>query len=89
MREPALTAASFPTAYCDTCGRSVLTYIGLDEDGDERRLCVHCDTVAKAPLNWVSADDLEAGGYYFGSEPPKSASGGCNSGCGSCSTRKS
>jgi hypothetical protein len=88
MREPSLSAASFPTAHCEGCGKSVLTYIGLDGDGQERRFCVHCDVVADSAPRWLSADELEEQGYYFGSEPPKSAGGGCSSGCGTCSTRK-
>jgi hypothetical protein len=87
MREPSLTAASFPTARCDVCDKSTLTYVGLGEDGQERRLCARCDTLVASELEWVSADQLEAEGYYFGS-PPRSNGGGCGSGCGTCSVRK-
>jgi hypothetical protein len=88
MREPSLSTAAFPTSHCETCDRDVLTYIGLGADGAEQRFCVHCDAPAAAELRWISAGELEQEGYYFGSEPPKSAGAGCSSGCGSCSTRK-
>ncbi len=88
MREPTLNAASFPVAHCERCDRKVLTYLGLSEAGGERRCCVRCDGMVESDLEWVDADDLEAEGYYFGSEPPKSSGGACGSGCGSCATRK-
>ncbi len=86
MREPSLNDASFPTAQCQKCEKIVLTYIGLDDDGEERRCCFHCGTVVESGLRWASADELEADGYYFGSPPQKTV--GCGSGCGSCSVRK-
>jgi len=88
MREPSLNAASFPTAHCKACDKGVLTYIGLGEDGRERRCCVHCDAVVESELRWVGADELEADGYYFGAAPPRTGGGECGSGCGSCSSRK-
>ena len=43
MREDVPTTSAFPTARCEPCGKSVLTYVTLDERGDEARCCVHCD----------------------------------------------
>lgn len=87
MREPALNDASFPTAHCQRCDKIVLTCIGLDDAGNERRHCVHCDAEVEAELRWASADELEADGYYFGRAPEKTG-GACGSGCGSCSVRR-
>jgi hypothetical protein len=87
MREPSLNAASFPTAHCEVCDKSVLTYLGLDEAGTERRFCAHCDAPIASDLQWVSADELESEGYYFGT-PTAKKGGSCGSGCGSCSVRK-
>ena len=87
MREPSLSEASFPVTHCGVCDKTVLTYLVMDEDGEERRCCAHCDGVVESDLRWVNAGDLEAGGYYFGAKPP-AASAGCGSGCGSCSVRR-
>ena len=85
MREPSVSETSFPTARCDTCDKAVLTYVDIDDDGREMRRCVHCDGIVDAKLRWVTADELEADGYYFGAPPAKG--GGCGGGgCGSCST---
>ncbi len=88
MREPSLSEAAFPTARCVRCDKAVLTYLELDADGEEKRLCVHCEGLVEPTIQWVTADELEASGYYFGSEPPASKASGCGSSCGSCSTRK-
>ena len=72
-------------AQCDRCAKTVLTYIALGDDGGERRLCVHCDGPAETRLDWVTAGELEASGYYIGSPPVEKA---CGSGCGSCAVRK-
>lgn len=77
--------SSFPMAHCERCDKTVLTYVALDERGAELRLCVHCDGPAGAKLDWVTADELTASGYYIGSPPVEKA---CGSGCGSCSVRK-
>ncbi len=85
VRDPAIGEASFPIARCDSCDRSVLTYLRLDGDGVERRFCTHCDAAVTEKLEWVSADELESVGYYFGSRPP--ASGGCGCGSGGCARK--
>jgi hypothetical protein len=73
-------------AHCVQCEKSVLTYLALDAQGSERRVCVHCDTALNDRLEWVGPGELEQSGYYFG-DPPSEKS--CNSGCGSCATKKS
>ncbi|MGH7815660.1 MAG: hypothetical protein ACREQI_16860 [Candidatus Binataceae bacterium] len=72
-------------AQCDHCAKSVLTYVAIGDDGAEQRLCVHCDSPAQARLDWVTAEELTASGYYIGSPPAEKA---CSSGCGSCAVRK-
>lgn len=95
MREAVPNTSAFPTARCAPCAKSVLTYVTLDERGDEIRCCVHCDGAIVEDLRWLTASELEAEGYEIGYRPqdkpedkPKSG-GGCDSGgCGSCATRK-
>jgi hypothetical protein len=88
MRDPALSSSTFPIARCDRCDRSTLTYLALGQGGEQRRLCVHCDSVIDSRLEWITADQLEREGYQFG-EPATRTGGGCGGGCGSggCSTR--
>src|SRR2546427_8041347 len=44
MSDPAPTLESdFPVARCARCAREVLTHVHLDEGGEARRLCLHCD----------------------------------------------
>jgi hypothetical protein len=85
----ALRDASFPMAHCAHCDKSVLTYVTLDDDGGEHRVCVHCDNQVGEALAWVGPGELEQSGYYFGAPPEESAKGGCSSGCGSCAVKKS
>jgi hypothetical protein len=84
----ALRDSSFPMADCAPCGKSVLTYVALDDNGAERRICVHCDTPIAENLKWVSPGELEQAGYYFGPPPAEGEKGGCSTGCGSCSVKK-
>ncbi len=88
MREPSLNSSSFPTGYCDVCGRSVLTWIALNEDGEEERRCVHCDSAIGSDLEWVTAAELESQGYYFGPPPEQDKGGACRSGCDACASRR-
>ena len=82
--------ASFPMSDCAPCAKPVLTYVALDDDGTERRVCVHCDTPIVENLKWVSPGELEQAGYYFGPPPAEGdKGGGCGTGCGSCSVKKS
>lgn len=92
MREDVSNTAAFPTARCEPCGKSVLTYVTLDESGGEVRCCVHCDGTIGEELRWLNASELESEGYEIGYRPhdkAKSAGGSCGTGCGSCATRKS
>ena len=84
----ALRDSSFPMADCAPCGKSVLTYVALDDNGTERRICVHCDTPIAENLKWVSPGELEQAGYYFGPPPAEGDKGGCSTGCGSCGLKK-
>ena len=86
MPASALITSSFPTARCAACDRYVLTYVAFEGDV-ELRNCVHCDGTVGADLRWINASELEAEGYQFGAPAP-SSSGGCASGCGTCSIRK-
>jgi hypothetical protein len=85
---PAPRDASFPMADCAACGKTVLTYVALDDAGAERRVCVHCDAPVSDSLKWVSPGELEQAGYYFGAPPADDEKGGCSTGCGSCGVRK-
>lgn len=91
MREAVPNTSAFPTARCESCEKSVLTYVALNFNGEEARYCVHCDRAIAEELRWLTAAELEAEGYEIGYRPadkPKSG-GGCDSGgCGSCATRK-
>ena len=92
MPTPLLTLrdSSFPMAECVACAKSVLTYVTLDDEGAERRVCVHCDTPVADTLAWVGPGELERSGYYFGAPPTNTDSEkGCASGCGSCAVKKS
>src|SRR5258708_36116000 len=84
----ALRDSSFPMADCASCGKAVLTYVALDDDGAERRVCVHCDTPIAENLKWVSPGELEQAGYYFGPPPAEGEEGGCSPRCGSCRLKK-
>jgi hypothetical protein len=87
MPTPVPRDASFPMAHCAECDKSVLTYVALDDDGVERRVCVHCDSPISDGVSWVGPGDLEQSGYYFG-PPPAENETGCSSGCGSCAVKK-
>jgi hypothetical protein len=90
MRETIPNTSAFPTARCEPCDKSVLTYVALDHNGDETRYCVHCDGAIVNSLRWLSAAELEAEGYEIGYRPSdeKTKSGGaCSTGCGSCARK--
>jgi hypothetical protein len=76
------TTATFPVAHCETCAKTVLTCVVLDDDGRERRVCAHCDSPIESDLEWIDTEELEATGYYIGRKPRPHA-GGCGGGCGS------
>jgi len=78
-RDPDLET-DFPVSHCARCARDVLTHVHLDEDGEERRLCLHCDAeIDPRELRWVPAPALEPLGYEIGS----AAAEGCGRpGCG-------
>jgi hypothetical protein len=82
--QPAILSA-FPMGLCGTCDKTVLTHVGLDSDGREHRLCVHCDAPILERLDWVDAEELEATGYFIGSPPVQKA---CGTGCGTCATKR-
>jgi hypothetical protein len=84
MLGPEVQSASFPTARCQACEKIVLTYIAIDDRGEEARRCVDCDAAVGDALEWIGADELQDLGYRFGA-PAEKRSGGCGGGCGSCS----
>ncbi len=86
MRDSSIDGTSFPIGRCERCGKSVLTYVALASDGAERRFCTHCDAPLDGEPEWVSAEELESLGYYFGSRPP--VAGGCGCGAGGGCSRK-
>jgi hypothetical protein len=76
----------FPVARCARCARDVLTHVHLDARGDERRLCLHCDSeLDPSEVRWVVEGELEPLGYGLEEE------GGCGRpGCGkgNCANRR-
>jgi hypothetical protein len=59
-----LLDGEFPVGHCARCDRDVLAGILLDERGDERRQCVHCEAELEPDaLRWVSEAELERVGY--------------------------
>jgi len=66
----------------------VLTHVHLDEGGEARRLCLHCDAeIDPAEVRWVDEAALEPLGYGL----HRAEEGGCGRpGCGrgNCSNRQ-
>jgi len=89
MSDPAPALESdFPVARCARCAREVLTHVHLDEDGEARRLCLHCDAeIDPVEVRWVDEVALEPLGYGL----HRAEEGGCGRpGCGrgNCSNRQ-
>jgi hypothetical protein len=80
--------SGFPVSRCARCARDVLTHVHLDEHGDERRLCLHCDAqLDPREVRWIAESELEPLGYGLHREEE----GGCGRpGCGkgNCSNRQ-
>jgi len=57
------TALSLSIGPCPECKRDVLTWIDYDENGAERRLCVHCDSVVEADVHLVGEGELAEKDY--------------------------
>jgi hypothetical protein len=75
------SSARFPLVHCDSCAKSVVASISIDDAGREVRVCAHCDAPIAHEIEWLDADELEASGYYIGAPPaPPSCStgGGCS-----------
>jgi len=59
-----LLDGEFPLGHCARCKREVLVGMVLDERGEERRHCVHCEAELDPELlRWVSEAELEQVGY--------------------------
>jgi len=84
---PALES-DFPVARCARCAREVLTHVHLDEGGEARRLCLHCDAeIDPAEVRWLGEAELEPLGYGL----HRAEEGGCGRpGCGrgNCGSRR-
>ena len=80
--------AGFPVSRCAKCRRDVLTHVHLDERGEERRCCLHCDAeIDPREVRWVEEEELDRIGYELASEEGF----GCGRpGCGrgNCSNRR-
>jgi hypothetical protein len=69
----AVVEHGFPVSRCVPCGRDVLLHVHVDERGEERRLCLHCDAeIDPAEVRWVEEAALAALGYGVAGE-----GGGC------------
>ena len=54
----------FPLAHCARCDREVLVAVVVDERGEDRRRCVHCEAeLDPDELRWVAEPELERVGY--------------------------
>jgi len=54
----------FPLAHCARCAREVLVAVAVDEHGEDRRRCVHCEAeLDPDDLRWVAEGELERVGY--------------------------
>ena len=61
--------AGFPVTRCALCRRDVLTHVHLDERGEERRRCLHCDAeIDPLEVRWVQEEELGGLGYELASE---------------------
>lgn len=87
MRDPSANSSLFPVARCEPCRKTVLTYVTLANDGSESRRCAHCEAAISGALQWVSAQALEADGYWIGSVPEDTGCGR-GGGCGACPARE-
>jgi hypothetical protein len=80
-------AAGFPVTRCARCDREVLTHVHLDDRGEERRLCLHCDAeVDPEEVRWVAEGELGGLGYALGGEEGGCGRPGC--GRGNCASRR-
>ena len=88
MTGAAAAGHGFPVSQCARCAREVLTHVHLDEAGEPRRLCLHCDAeIDPAAVRWVEESELEPLGYALGADEE----GGCGRpGCGrgNCANRR-
>lgn len=74
----AVVGHGFPVSRCARCGRDVLLHLHVDERGEERRFCLHCDAeIDPVEVRWVEEAALAPLGYGMIVE------GGCGKpGCG-------
>jgi hypothetical protein len=79
--------SNFPVAMCESCGKTVLTFVAFDGSHSEYRACVHCEKPVAGPISWVDAGGLAATGYEIVGIRP--AGHGCGCGSGGCGMRRS
>jgi NAD-dependent SIR2 family protein deacetylase len=80
--------SSFPTTRCEHCDKTVLTYVVLDEQGEECRRCVDCESPVSKAIEWATADEVRSHGYDFGAVADGRDTCENNGGCNGCSIRK-
>jgi hypothetical protein len=80
----ALLDGEFPVGHCARCEKDVLVGVSLDERGEERRRCVHCEAeLDPALLRWVSESELDGVGYAAWTEGEHCGRPDCGGGrCG-------
>ena len=59
------SSVSLSMGLCPGCKRDVLTWLDYDDDGAERRLCVHCDATVETGLRLVDESELSEKDYAF------------------------
>lgn len=83
-----VAAVDFPVSHCARCSRDVLTHVHVDDDGAERRRCLHCDAeIDPQEVRWVAEPELGPLGYDIQTDDGT----GCGRpGCGrgNCSNRR-
>jgi len=75
---------TFPVARCAPCGREVLAHTWIDERGDDRFACVHCDAeLDPVELRWMTETELDGVGYAVVTEQAHCGRPDCGGGrCG-------
>ncbi len=54
----------FPLGHCARCDKEVLVVVAVDERGEDRRRCMHCEAeLDPEDLRWVAEAELERVGY--------------------------
>jgi hypothetical protein len=73
------------TGYCAACDRQVLTWMDLEDSGQECRRCLTCDGVVSEALRPAGLSALDAQGFEV--RDPHAQQTGCRCAAGGCDRR--